>query len=287
MVFWVLTTCCPVGGYPRFGGRWRKRKKPYVVISKRTTICTSKVARTTNLRCMSLMSWKVSSQNWHLSKTVTVLWALYLTAVSMLSQSSRFNIFSPEDRDSMLLRNVRVYLRAFTASTQNNNTVSVEVKWNICRQTRFSLCDGGCMHKLSTIWNHEQYQVNWKVFSLQAGINEYIFITKGGDKTTQRSDTRYGKCILLSGNRISEGNAFLVLIQFLMSDVRCVIFLNLAVFLHVVPRSLVDTDRRVRRAVLPPLPDDVGSKLLWDASHCLPDYTTQHPRRQTSSYFWP
>jgi hypothetical protein len=31
-------------------------------------------------------------------------------------------------------------------------------------------------------------------------------------------------------------------------------------------------------------PNDGGSKLLWNVSQYLPDYTVQHPRRQPSSY---
>jgi hypothetical protein len=38
------------------------------------------------------------------------------------------------------------------------------------------------------------------MFFLQTGINEDFFISKGGDKTTQRDNARYGGCILHSGN---------------------------------------------------------------------------------------
>jgi hypothetical protein len=48
------------------------------------------------------------------------------------------------------------------------------------------------------------------------------------------------------------------------------------VFWDVAPCSLVEVYRRFR-----------DSKHLWDAGKLLPDYTAQHPRRQSFSYLPP
>jgi hypothetical protein len=44
--------------------------------------------------------------------------------------------------------------------------------------------------------------------------------------------------------------------------------------------SLVDIDRRFRGTHHP---NDRGSKIFWNVGQYLPDYTSQHPRRQPSS----
>jgi hypothetical protein len=51
-------------------------------------------------------------------------------------------------------------------------------------------------------------------------------------------------------------------------------------FLALLWRGKIDTLRRVRL-------DDRGSKNLWNVGKSLPDYTAQHPRRQSSSYSQP
>jgi hypothetical protein len=51
----------------------------------------------------------------------------------------------------------------------------------------------------------------------------------------------------------------------------------MAVFWDVAPCILVEIDR----------PDDGGNKHLWNVDQCLPYYTAQHPRRQSSSYSTP
>jgi hypothetical protein len=48
--------------------------------------------------------------------------------------------------------------------------------------------------------------------------------------------------------------------------------MNISVFWHVVPCSMVEIDRRFK-----------GAHCLWNVAQFLPDYTTQHFRRQSSS----
>jgi hypothetical protein len=66
----------------------------------------------------------------------------------------------------------------------------------------------------------------------------------------------------------------------------------MTVFWVVVPCSLVEVFPTFQRSLLPPssgrwvtyCPDDEGSKHLWNVGQFLPNYTAQHPRRQSSSY---
>jgi hypothetical protein len=56
----------------------------------------------------------------------------------------------------------------------------------------------------------------------------------------------------------------------------------MTVFWVVAPCSLVEVYRRFTGAS--DRPDDGGSKHLWNVDKLLPDYTTQQPRTQSSSY---
>jgi hypothetical protein len=61
----------------------------------------------------------------------------------------------------------------------------------------------------------------------------------------------------------------------------------MTVFWDVVPYSLAEIDRHFKEAYCPHHQDDRlddgGSKYVWKVSQFLPDYTAQHPRRQSSS----
>jgi hypothetical protein len=58
------------------------------------------------------------------------------------------------------------------------------------------------------------------------------------------------------------------------------------VFWVVGPCCVVGTDWRFRRFCCLHHQGDGGSKLRWSISHCVPDYTAQHPRRQQSSLLY-
>jgi hypothetical protein len=70
------------------------------------------------------------------------------------------------------------------------------------------------------------------------------------------------------------------------------VYMKMAVFWDVALYSLVDTDWCFRGAFFLHHqsdeslydPDGVGSKLLWNVSWYLPDYTVIYPSRQPSSY---
>jgi hypothetical protein len=65
--------------------------------------------------------------------------------------------------------------------------------------------------------------------------------------------------------------------------------MKMTVFWDVAPCSLVEVDWLLRGSfdLHHYRPDDGGSKLLWNVGHLLPDFTVQHPRRQSSSYSLP
>jgi hypothetical protein len=58
----------------------------------------------------------------------------------------------------------------------------------------------------------------------------------------------------------------------------------MAVFWDYAPCRLVDSDQCFKGAYRNKSPDDGSSRHLLNARQYLPDYMTQHPRTQTSSY---
>jgi hypothetical protein len=62
----------------------------------------------------------------------------------------------------------------------------------------------------------------------------------------------------------------------------------MTVFWDIAPCSLADIDRRFTGAYClhhqGEGSDNGGGKYLWNVGKLLPDYPTQHPRRQSSSY---
>jgi hypothetical protein len=61
--------------------------------------------------------------------------------------------------------------------------------------------------------------------------------------------------------------------------------MKMAVFWLVALCGLLEVYRLFRAAYCLTMgrPDDGGSKYLWNVGKLLPDYTTQHPRRQPSA----
>jgi hypothetical protein len=88
---------------------------------------------------------------------------------------------------------------------------------------------------------------------------------------------------LIVAQLVKKFPTFYEIQRFITALIKQYLSTKMAVFWVVAPCSLVQVYRRFRGACcrLTHSPEDGGSKNLWNVGKLLPDYTAQHPRRQS------